>query len=801
MKSYQKFLIGFTLTLSFVIFSIFTWIYSQINSSLPKLDGKVTIYGLEQQSKVERDQQGLVTITANSRQDVAVATGFIHAQERFFQMDLLRKNSAGELASLFGALALNHDKKVRVHRFRDRARKIVNQLPKQQLSILKAYTQGVNQGLDSLKAKPFEYLLLGQEPAEWHEEDTVLTVLSMYMDLQKPDGDRERSLGLIASVLGSDVYAFLNPKGSKWDAAIDGTSYQPSPMPERPWPSASSGNDTTAAITPSNTLATVTDFSADLFPGSNNWAVGGTISQTKSAIIANDMHLGIRVPNTWFRASINYNANGQAIEVHGVTLPGTPNVIAGSNTNIAWGFTNSYGDWSDVVIVETNDDQSQYLTKNGYKDFTYHTQMIAVKDANAVEITIKETQWGPIIGENHLGQPLAYRWVAHDAQAVNLVQIELEQATSVDQAFEIASRTGIPAQNLVVGDTDGNIGWTVMGPIPQKFGGVGELPQSWARGEHGWNGYLTAQDYPKVKNPHHSRLWTANSRVVGEEMLAKVGNGGYALGARSSQIKAKLFQKQQFSEQDLLDVALDDEAFFIQSWQKFLLDRVLTTEAIKDKALWQQAKTILAEDTPLHASVDSVAYRIARNYRIAVRDLVFQQLNESLEQLDEGYNFRSIRNQIEAPLWQMVNQQPENFLWLSGLSWPDILHKALDDTLAAMTDGQALVEATWGQQNTTQIQHPLSRAVPVIGRWLDMPNTPLPGDSQITRVQGKGFGASERMIVSPGFEHQAILHMPTSQAGHPWSPYYGVGHSDWEQGKPSPLLPGETKYTLTLLSY
>jgi penicillin amidase len=118
-----------------------------------------------------------------------------------------------------------------------------------------------------------------------------------------------------------------------------------------------------------------------------------------------------------------------------------------------------------------------------------------------------------------------------------------------------------------------------------------------------------------------------------------------------------------------------------------------------------------------------------------------------------------------------------------------------------MTQNQVLAKATWGQQNTSAIGHPISKAIPFIGRWLDMPATPLPGDSYMPRVQGRSFGASERMIVSPGHEESGVLHMPTSQAGHPWSPYYGMGHKDWEQGNASPFLPGKTKYTLTLLSY
>ena len=806
MKNTKNILIGFLLISLLVIASLGTWVYSQIDSALPILDGKRTLLGLDNTTIVERDVQGIVTIKAKGRNDIAVATGFIHAQERFFQMDLLRRNSAGELASLFGEKALPHDKKVRRHRFRERARLIVSQLPSDDLALLKAYTRGVNQGIDHLQSPPFEYLLLQQEPVAWQEEDTVLTVLSMYMDLQYATGDREITLGNIKLTLGDDVFQFLNPKGSIWDAAIDGSQFEPSAMPTRAWPSASS--EQTALTSPSlsinNTLeisSTSNKYQGEEFPGSNNWAVSGQLSHTGSAIVANDMHLGVRVPNTWFRATFEYQtSNNSLVQVTGVTLPGTPNIIAGSNGNIAWGFTNSYGDWSDVIILDTNEDQNQYLTKDGYQDFTEHKQVIAINGQAAVEIVTKETIWGPVIGTNSQQQLLAYRWVAHDTQAVNLRHTQLEQAINVDEAFLIAAQSGIPAQNLVVGDKDGNIGWTIMGAIPKKSSNFGETPTHWADGVNQWQGYLTADEYPKVKNPKNNRLWTANTRVVGGDMLKKLGNGGYALGARAQQIRDSLLAKKQFSEQDLLDIALDDRALFLQRWQTFLLEKVLTENAIDINPTWQEVRSIVNQDN-LCACVDSVAYRLINNFRLNVRHDVFSLLNENLTQVDNNFSLRTIRHQIEIPLWQMINEQPENFLWLEQSSWQDVFEQALTTTIADMTQNQVLAKATWGQQNTSAIGHPISKAIPFIGRWLDMPATPLPGDSYMPRVQGRSFGASERMIVSPGQEESGILHMPTSQAGHPWSPYYGMGHKDWEQGNASPFLPGKTKYTLTLLSY
>jgi len=818
MQPLKKLFTSLLLILLLLIATASTWIYSKVDGALPVLDGKKTVFGLKKSAIIERDEQGIATIKAQNRNDIAVALGFVHAQERFFQMDLLRRNSAGELASLFGSLALDYDKSIRRHRFRDRARAIVAELPLQQLELIKAYTRGVNQGLKYLNSSPFEYLLLQQEPVQWSEEDSILTVFSMYIDLQYHDGRRERTLGLMKAVLSGDVYAFLDPKGSIWDAAIDGSHYPQASMPSNAWPSASSFNiiDTDKTYKAYTVLAKNNEnkYQGDHLPGSNSWAISGALSSTGSGVIANDMHLGIRVPNTWFRASFEYpdtkkdsskavdsKDSTEHIKVTGATLPGTPNMVIGSNGNIAWGFTNSYGDYSDVILLTTNTDNSQYLTPSGYQNFTTHKQVIAVKGQKAQEIIVTETIWGPVIGKNHQGQLLAYRWVAHDKEAINLVATELEQAKTVSQAFNIAARSGIPSQNILVVDRHGDIGWTIMGPIPNKTGIVGETPTSWSSGQNQWRGYLKPIEYPSVKNPENHRLWTANSRVVGGDMVKKLGNGGYALGARSKQIRDNLFAQTKFDEQSLLKIGLDDQAVFLQRWQQFILNTVLTKQVLAQHNSFHQVKDLLEKSGKLRASIDSVSYRLVRNFRINLRDNVLFELKNSLKNIDSAFNFKSIRHQMEIPLWQLITEQPENFMMLSQNSWQEVFTKSLEVTIADMSINQTLDEATWGQQNSSAIKHPLSSAIPLLDYWLDMPSIALPGDSYMPRVQGKSFGASERMVVSPGHEENGIFHMPTSQSGHPWSPYYGMGHSDWEQGVASPFLPGKTQYKLTLLSY
>ena len=698
-------------------------------------------------------------------------------------------------------MAVNYDKKIRVHQFRKRATKYLENLSKRQLNILYSYTAGVNQGVNDLSAKPFEYWLLNKPTVVWRPEDSLLVLYSMYIDLQYEDGKRERVLGQLQANLMPDVFAFLTPKGSKWDAALDNTNYSPPPIPDNGFELAPVLNLLSSA--PNQFKLFDSDHEANV--GSNNWAVSGDVSTTGSAIVADDMHLGLGVPNIWYRASFRYQEDGKKIRVDGVTLPGTPAMVVGSNHHVAWGFTNSYGDWNDVVRLKLNDKGDKYMTPNGFQSFDVETEVILVSGQPAQEVEIKKTIWGPVIGRDHDGTYLALRWVAHDKEGINFNMLQLELSEDIEQSMDIAARSGIPAQNMVTGDKFGNIGWTIAGAIPRKFGASNStrlgwsIPQDWSKGQLGWNGYLEPDEYPRVTNPKQDRVWTANSRVVGGRDLELIGNGGYALGARSQQIRDSLQSKSTFSEQDLLNIQNDDRAIFLTRWHQFLLDDVLNYDFVQAEDLsdlmlhlqnWQQ-----------RASVDSVGYLFVRTFRLNIRNALFAKLEESIQSnamlSDVSFSLRPIRHQLEIPMWQMINEQPEHLLPEPYQSWPTFFQQMVRQTLEELTTKYGtLDEATWGAHNTLKIQHPMSKAIPALGWLLDMSAAQASGDSYMPRVQGRGFGASQRLVVSPGFEQNGILHMPSGQSGHPLSPYYGTGHKDWIEGISSPLLPGVTKHKL-----
>lgn len=765
------------------------WGYWQLEASLPQLDGRQPLAGLRADVSIGRDALGTATVRGRDRVDVSRALGFVHAQERYFQMDLLRRRAAGELAELVGKAALDTDKAVRVHRFRSRAEAIVAGLAPSERVVLDAYVEGVNAGLAALAEKPFEYFLLGTTPQAWQPADTLLSAYAMYLTLQASDGNTELSRLRARQLLPEALYAFLRAPGSEWDAPLFGE-----PLSALPVPTAAQLAGWQAKLDGPLWDARQPDA---VFPGSNNWAVGGQLTTTGAAMLSNDMHLGLQVPNIWFRTRLQYGEGEAQQDVVGVSLPGAPMMIVGSNGRIAWGFTNSYGDYSDVIRLE-QPEMGRYLTPDGVAAIETFTEMIAVKDEAPVALVIEQTRWGPIIHTDADGQRYVFRWVAHDAnQAINLGLLQIERSESALQALTLAKQTRVPSQNFVVADREGNVGWTIIGAIPRRIGYDGAEPVSWADGSRRWDGYRDPDEYPEVLNPLNARIWTANARVVSGDALALLGDGGYDFGARARQIRNDLQAREQFSETDLLAVALDDRAPLLKRWQQHLV-QLLDDNAITDQPLRAEALALI-QPWQGRADVASVDYRLVRGYRSLLRDVLYRAWLQPLFAIDPAFKTGTLSNHWEGVVWQVLQEQPKHLLPAGYDNWRSFELAVLDTLLTQLAkNGDGLASRNWGEKNIAAIRHPLSRFVPIFGRYLDAPAEPLPGDANMPRVQAPNFGASERMIVSPGHEASGLFHMPGGQSGHPLSPFYLAGHEAWVRGEPTPLLPGENQHVLVL---
>lgn len=767
-------------------------VYFVVRGSVPQLNGSLHAAGLSAQVTVERDALGVATVRGANQRDVAYAIGFVHAQERFFEMDLMRRSAAGELSELFGSAALSIDKQRRPFRMRMRAQEVVQSLKDDENAALSAYSDGVNAGLAALSSRPWEYWLLGQTPRAWSTVDSILVTQAMFFELNDATNARELAFSRIRSALHESVYKFLSSTGGPLDAPLFGP---PMRVP----------------ATPSQSDIDIHGLDAKLFhpphadspdvPGSNSFAVNGALTKTHAALVANDMHLTLRVPDIWFRARLIYPStrrSGETVDLIGATLPGVPVLVAGSNRRVAWGFTNSYGDWLDWVRVNVDAaDKNRYRTAEGSETMQQSEEIIKVHNAADEKITVRETRWGPILGEDADGMPLALAWTALRPGGVNVELMHLDTATSVDEALDIANNAGMPAQNFIAGDTAGNIGWTLTGRIPHRVGDYdAKLPSDWSQPNTGWDGWIDPKNYPRLPNPAGNRLWTANARTLDFDSadFKNVGDGGYDLGVRAGQIHTDLASKTSFAPLDMLQVQLDDRANFMQMWHERLMK---TISAANDSSPAKAMKTPAAAWSG-RADVDSVGYRLARAFRSEVVDTIMDGFAAAVRAKYADFKMPHLA-QAENLVEAILDQHPMHLLPPAYSTWDDLLKQCAERVAKRLGEKPGgLVARTWGESNTTRIRHPLSSALPGMGWLLDMPAQPLPGDSNMPRVQGPTFGASERFAVEPGHEESGYFHMPGGQSDNPLSPFYGAGHDDWAQGKPTPFLPGAAKYTLTL---
>ena len=769
---------------------------NRLLSSLPVLDGEITAAGLSAPVSIDRDRLGVPTLRGESHLDVIQALGFLHAQDRFFQMDMFRRGAAGELADLLGEPLVETDSLNRRHRFRALARKALEKAPKTEKAIYEAYARGVNQGLRTLDAKPVEYLLLRADPAPWLPEDSALVAFAMFLSLQSGFGGYESSHGVLFDTVPKPLAQFLSPAGTRWDAPLkdEPIALSSIPGPEiydlRKRPSGASLDRERLGAEPA---------SKGIY-GSNSWAVAPLHTEDQRALLANDMHLDVTIPNYWYRAYMIWpdaDGLGTGRQLIGLTLPGTPAVIVGSNTKVAWGLTVSRIDGSDLVELEpVPENQDAYLTPQGPRPFERFTETIRVKGGESRTIEILWTMWGPVIDEDHQGRKRAYRWIAHDP-GVDLNIMKLAEANTLEEAMTIANMCNAPTQNFIAVDASGHIGWTILGRVPKRIGFDGLAPTSWADGSRNWDGWLRPEEVPRVINPPSGRVWSANNRTVGGEDLKKLGHSGYEIGSRATQIRDTLMALDKATVADMLKLQLDDRALFFERWRTLLLE-TLTPDAVAGRPLRGEFRELVEKDWSGKASVDSVGFRLVRSFRVFTFDRVYNMLTQPCLQADDRFSIHDL-TQYEYPLWRLVNERPVHLLDARLRNWDELLLEVIDQLIEVFTaDGEPLRQNTWGEFNMVHIQHPLSKAAPRLGRWLDVPAQPLPGSAYTPRYQDRGFGASMRMVVSPGYEAEGLFHMPCGQSGHPLSRFYQAGHGDWEQGKPTPLLPGETEHRLVL---
>lgn len=757
--------------------------------ALPSDDGFHVAPGLSAAVDIDFDARHIPEINAKTRSDAFAALGYVSARDRLFQMDLTRRSAAGRLAETLGSLAVVADKHYRLMGLERVAALVFERVPADQRDALVAYSAGVNQAVRDMRALPVEFLALGYRPADWRPEDCVLLLLGL--SVQRTNGSyQERIATVMRRALPANVVEFLTPNGDCYNqmlAPIDDSSCAPG--------AAAPFDDIAELLAAAQKKKTSGLYAPPGAPqGSNAWVVGGGKTRDGRAIMANDMHIGLSAPGIWYRAELHYDS----VNLQGLTIPGVPLLVSGSNGAVAWGFTSVDGDFTDLVRIEPGSDPSAYKTPQGEKPFTTRVETINVRGGAPLPLEIRETIWGPVAPEKLLGDEVAIHWTALDPEATNFDLMEMDRIADARAALPLFHRAGGPPLNALVADAGGNIAWTLMGRFPKRFGGSGLYSESWADGRRGWAGYLSAAETPSVVNPASGFLVNTNNRMLGAAQFKPEIGHDYSGGFRAWRVTEWLKERSDLSEKDMLALQLDTTTAFYGYYQRLALKALEQRQ--NDAAHAALTRYIAAWDG--RAEIDSLGLALIVEFRTQLIDAVISPIVARCVEADPS--FRYGWSSADVPVMRIVDSDRADLLPDRDAypEWTSFLVSLLEKSakrLASANGVSSVEDINWGKVNTTKVFHPLFGGMPVIGRLFNMPVEPLPGCMECVRFSMSRSGASARMVVAPGHEAEGVLELPAGQSGQVGSPYYGDQEASWVAGLPVAFAAGTSAHRLTLV--
>lgn len=762
-------------------------VHGALRLSLPVRDGVHSLAGLADRVRIRFDETGAPHIEAARRDDAFAALGYVTAGDRLFQMDLLRRKSAGRLAEIFGPGLVASDRFSRTMDFPTLADAILASLPAEQKSALDAYARGVARAMSDALVKPWEFLALGYDPEPWSAHDSVLVALT-FADMSATI-ERERAATVMRAALPETVVDFLTPESDCYNEALapraPARCAADAHPPQELWPLMR------ASAEPAPHDAPIIRPSAS--KGSNAWAVSRAKSADGRAILASDMHLSLEQPNVWYRAHLTYGG----VTIEGLTYPGTPIVVAGSNGRVAWGLTNLDGDLTDLVRLRRADG-TKYLTAEGPRDFTTRRERIGVRGEADRLIDVRDTVFGPVLPEPLLGGEVALRWTMLDPQATNFDLMNMDRAADVRSALRLLQGAGVPPLNAVVADASGSIGWTIMGRIPKRRGFSGRFAEYWDDGRSGWDGYFSGEELPVRVDPPEGFIASANQRMLGAGDFAPEIGHDYSGGFRAWRIAERLRASGSIVEADMGALQLDTSGDY------YNYDRDVALEVLRaaDRDAEMDDLIRALESWDGRAETDSRGLPLLLEFRASLADELLAPIFETCRALDPG--FRYVWSNVDTPLRKMIDAR--RAADGSSGAWRALVLGALKRAAARVTaasGARPIADVRWGEVNRVAMAHPLAAASPLLASSANMPSAPLAGCPQCVRfsapAEGNGLGANARLVVSPGHEHDGLLQMAGGQSGQIASPHYADQQSDWVAGHSRPLRPRRMASELVLM--
>ena len=764
-----------------VVAGAIAYAYYVGHSALPQLDGRLPVSGLTSMVTVTRDGHGVPTIEAAGLEDLFFAQGYVTAQDRLWQMDVLRRFGGGELSEILGEDLLKVDREQKVLGLRAAATKALETASPRDRSFFEAYARGVNAYISSrVHNLPIEFRILGYAPTQWKPEDSLVIANEMVKDLNYHYFYDALAREKILTKLGPDLTADLYVNRSWHDRP-------PTVMREdlNPPENAGDSDDEDNEDSPDNSVtqkvpAWLENAATEGLPvnGSNDWVVSGTHTVTGKPLLSNDMHLGHQMPNLWYEAHLHAGN----LDVAGVTLPGMPYVIVGHNQRIAWGFTNVGPTVTDVYIENFNA-QGAYQTPGGWAQPEHRTEVIHVKGKPDVNVDVRITRHGPIVTEIVSGEtrPLALRWTLYDS--LHIPFLEVNEAQNWQDFRRAFSQLDAPGQNVVFADVDGNIGYQTTGKVPIRAAGDGSLPVSGADNAHEWTSYIPFEKLPSIYNPPSGIIGTANGRITPDNYPNSVSME-WAAPWRTERIYRVLESGRQFSMADMLALQNDVHS----EAEQFAAERFVyaVDHATKPSARAKQAADLMRSwDGRMLAS--SAAPTIAENSILELRRLLLEPKLGSApadsKQADTVLNWKTYSWEMRS-VWleNILLHRPKRWLPEAFPNYDELLTAAVDAAVNGPTVPKDLASWRWGAFNAIEIQHPILGKIPLIKRWSGPGVQEQSGSGDTVKAVTRHHGPSERFTANLADLDQSTLNTVTGQGGNFLSPYYMDQWKAWYEG-------------------